>query len=416
MALKLNQLHKASKNPWSFILSQENNPYELNEQFDTGSYALNAVCSDGDMLGGVPLGKRIAFSGESSTAKSFFSAYIMKSFLNAHEDGIVVLFETEGSSIAQQADEIDIDKSRMIIEPVSIIEEMHTIYLNYLKRIEDDYFKTKERTKVLFVLDSLGMLSSNKEIEDKESGKNTRDMTRAAAIKSMYRAVSLKLSLLQCSMVTVNHSYTNIGGYGDAQIEGSGSGFMYAGDVRFLLTRSQKRIGNSQTGVVIRLKIKKSRWIKENQTIEIELDFEKGMNKHSYLVEWANKVGMLVADDNTVTFQGKEYPRTVFKAKIDKYLGDDGMAELRDKVKNMLGFGSAEEDIENMSVEQLVIKGVEFGFVSDTPRTIILSDGTKIKKKELRSNPAIVPEELIQKIKDKMLELRPDIEENMDVE
>lgn len=405
MALKLNQLKSVSKNPWSFVLSQENNPYEIKESFDTGCYALNAFCSDGDILTGLPLGKRISFSGESSTAKSFFSAYIMKAFLEQYKDGIIVLFETEGSSILQQADEIGMDKSRILIEPVSVIEELHTTYLNFLTKLEDDYIKTKERTKVLFVLDSLGMLSTKKELADKEAGKDTRDMTRAAAIKAMYRAISLKLTLLQCSMLTINHTYTNIGGYGDAQKEQGGSGFEYSGDVRFLLTKTQKRTGNSQTGVNIRLKIKKSRWIKENQTVEIELDFERGMNKHSNMIEWAKKVGMLqyVEKDDEVVYNGESYPRTVFESKFDEYMKDN-MELLRDKIKNMLGFGSTEEDVDSMTVETLVIKGVQFGLISDTPRTIILPDGTKIKKNELRGDPSLVPEELIQKIKENLKE------------
>lgn len=406
MALKLNQLKSVSNNPWSFILSQENNPYEIKETFDIGCYALNAFCSDGDILTGLPLGKRISFSGESTTAKSFFGAYIIDSFLKQYEDGMVVLFETEGSSILQQADEIGMDKSRILIEPVSVIEELHTTFLNILKKLEDDFNKTKERTKVLFVLDSLGMLSTRKELADKEAGKDTRDMTRAAAIKAMYRAISLKLTLLQCSMITINHSYTNIGGYGDSQVEQGGSGFEYSGDVRFLLSKSQKRAGNSQTGVIIRLKIKKSRWIKENQTVEIELDFEKGMKKNSYLINWADKIGLVQFDEkeNTVTYKGKEYPKAVFEEDLFEIMKDD-MQTLRDKIKNMLGFGVNEESVDDMTVETLVIRGVELGLISDTPRTIILSDGTKIKKKELRANPDIIPQELIQTIKDKLKEL-----------
>ena len=404
MALNLNKMRAISKNPWSFTLSQEDNPYDIKECFDTGCYALNAFCNDGDILGGLPLGKRISFAGESTTAKSYFSAFIIKAYLEQYKDAVVVIFETEGSSILQQAKAIGIDLSRVIIEPVGIIEELHTIYLNYLKKIEDDFLKTDERTKVLFVLDSLGMLSSNKEIDDKLAGNATRDMTRAAAIKGMYRAISLKLSLLQCSMITVNHSYTNIGGYGDSQVEAGGSGFQYSGDVRFLLSKSQKRTGNTQTGVVIRLKIKKSRWIKENQTVELELDFEKGLNKNSYLIDWAEKVGMLLADDKIITYNGEEYPRAVFENKLDEIMKDD-MLNLRDKIKNMLGFGENTEDIDDMNVETLVIKGVDLGLLTDTPRTIILSDGTKIKKKDLRGNPDLIPSELIEKIKNKLKEV-----------
>ncbi len=403
MALKLNQIKKISSNPWAFTLSDENSPYSIDECVDTNCYALNAFLSDGDIFKGLPMGKRISFSGESSTAKSYFNAFIIKSFLDKYEDGVVIIFETEGSSLRQQAESIGIDMTRVIVEPVNIIEELHTNIMQYLKKLEDDYMDTKERTKILFALDSLGMLSSNKEIDDKLAGNNTRDMTKAQAIKGMYRAISLKLSLLSISLLTINHSYTNIGGYGDSQVEGGGSGFQYSGDVRFLLSKSQKRTGNIQTGVTIRLKVKKSRFIKENQTIEIDLDFEKGLNKYSYMVEFADACGMLKSSDTMVKFEGNEYPRAMFEEKFGEYFNEEKMKILADRIKKMLGFG-ADDCIETMNIDKLINHGVTLGFITDTPRTIILPDGTKIKKNELRANEELIPKELIEQIKNKLKE------------
>jgi len=403
VALKLNQIKKISSNPWAFTLSDENSPYSIDECVDTNCYALNAFLSDGDIFKGLPMGKRISFSGESSTAKSYFNAFIIKSFLDKYEDGVVIIFETEGSSLRQQAESIGIDMTRVIVEPVNIIEELHTNIMQYLKKLEDDYMDTKERTKILFALDSLGMLSSNKEIDDKLAGNNTRDMTKAQAIKGMYRAISLKLSLLSISLLTINHSYTNIGGYGDSQVEGGGSGFQYSGDVRFLLSKSQKRTGNIQTGVTIRLKVKKSRFIKENQTIEIDLDFEKGLNKYSYMVEFADACGMLKSSDTMVKFEGNEYPRAMFEEKFGEYFNEEKMKILADRIKKMLGFG-ADDCIETMNIDKLINHGVTLGFITDTPRTIILPDGTKIKKNELRANEELIPKELIEQIKNKLKE------------
>lgn len=402
MALNLKQLKKISTNPWSFVLSEENNPYGMEEWFDTGCYALNAFLSDGDINKGAILGKRYAFSGESSTAKSYFTAYCVKTFLDKYPDGVVLFYETEGSSVREMAESIGIDMDRVIIEPVSIVEELKKNILQYIDKLEKDYQETKERTKMMIVLDSLGMLSTNKEIDDTLAGKDTKDMTMAQAKKSLYRSISLKLSLLQIPMFTVNHSYTNIGGYGDSQVESGGSGFQYAGDVRFLLSKSQKRSGNIQTGVTIRLKLKKSRFIKENQIIEIDLDFEKGMNKYSYMVDFANACGMLKATDTTITIEGNEYGRDVFELKFNEYFNDEKMKILAERIKISLGFGE-NDNIETMSVDKLVAHGVAMGLITDTPRTIILSDGTKIKKNELRANEDLIPEELIKEIKARLL-------------
>lgn len=402
MALSLNQLKKVSSNPWSFILSSENNPYNISEMFDTGSLALNAFLCDGDIFGGPPLGKRFGFSGESSTAKSFFLAHIIKAFLLKYPEAVVILYETEGSSILQQALEIGIPIDRIIIEPVSVVEDLHESFLNYIDKLEADYLKTKEYTRVLFALDSLGMLSSRKEIADKLAGIDKTDMTRSKAIKAMYRAVSLKLSLLKTPLITINHTYANIGGYGDAQTESGGSGFQYSGDVRLAVTKSQKKTGNIQTGVTIKAKIKKSRWIKENQVAEIELDFDKGMNRFSHMVEWASHIGMLKATETMVTFNGAEYPRVEFENKFDTYLGEEKMKEFAIKVKAMLGFGASDEDIDSMNLDKVISYGVQFGMLTDTPRMLLLPNGVKIKKNELRNDPSLFPEELIEAIKEKI--------------
>ena len=247
------------------------------------------------------------------------------------------------------------------------------------------------------------MLVSRKEVEDVSANKEVRDMTRAQAIKKFYRLVSLKLALLKISMITINHSYTNIGGYGDSQVESGGSGFMYAGDVRLLLSKSQKKTGTLQSGITVKVKVKKSRFIKENQTFNIDIDWEKGLNKFSYMVELANIVGMLKATDSKVTFEGNKYGRQMFEDNFDKYFNAEKMKTLAERIKNNLTFG-ADDNIEAMSVEKLVQYGITFGMIQDTPRLIILPDGIKIKKNELKFSEDLIPEDLLEKIKQKLTE------------
>lgn len=403
MALSFRQLKKVSNNPWSYVLNDTSNPYGIEEYFDTKCYILNAVLSDGDINKGCILGKKYCFSGEASTGKSLFSAYIVKSFLEHDKDRVAVIYETEGSSIKEMFEKIGVDMERVIVEPVNIIEELQTNIFKYIEELESDYLETKERTKMIFVLDSLGMLVSRKEVEDVSANKEVRDMTRAQAIKKFYRLVSLKLALLKIPMITINHSYTNIGGYGDSQVESGGSGFMYAGDVRLLLSKSQKKTGTLQSGITVKVKVKKSRFIKENQTFNIDIDWEKGLNKFSYMVELANIVGMLKATDSKVVFEGNEYGRQMFEDNFDKYFNEEKMKTLAERIKNNLTFG-ADDNIEAMSVEKLVQYGITFGMIQDTPRLIILPDGTKIKKNELKYSEDLIPEDLLEKIKQKLTE------------
>lgn len=409
MALNFKQLKKISKNPWSFTLDEENNPYKIKETFNTGCKILNAFCSDGDIRNGVPLGRRIMFSGESSTAKSYFINFIMKSYLEQFEDGMIVFFETEGSSVAQQAENAGLDLSRVIIEPVNIIEDLHEIFLTYITKLEEDFTKTNEKTRILFVLDSLGMLASRKEFDDKLAGNHTRDMTKAQAIKALFRTVSLKLSLLSCPLLVANHTYQNIGGYGDSQVEACGSGAAFAADVRFLLNKSQKKTGNVQTGVNIRLKVKKSRWVKENQTFEIAIDFEKGLVKNSYIVDLADKVGFLQLKDNgnTVIYNGNQHNRIVFENDIDSYICGGELDKLAELIKNNLSFGESDTDIDNLNINDIITAGVQFGLINDTPRTIIFNHNDavhKVKKSDLKGDPTLIPEELINEIKNRLQE------------
>lgn len=215
-------------------------------------------------------------------------------------------------------------------------------------------------------------------------------------------------------MITINHSYTNIGGYGDSQIESGGSGFMYAGDVRLLLSKSQKKTGTLQSGISVKVKVKKSRFIKENQSFNVDIDWEKGLNKYSYMVELANIVGMLKATDSKVTFDGNEYGRQMFEDNFEKYFNEEKMKTLSERIKNNLTFG-ADDNIDSLSIEKIVQYGITFGFIQDTPRLIILPDGTKIKKNELKFSEELIPEELIEKIKAKLSESE-NIEESKEME
>jgi hypothetical protein len=111
---------------------------------------------------------------------------------------------------------------------------------------------------------------------------------------------------------------------------------------------------------------------------------------------------MLKATETTVTFNGAEYPRVEFENKFDTYLGEEKMKEFAIKVKAMLGFGASDEDIDSMNLDKVISYGVQFGMLTDTPRMLMLPNGVKIKKNELRNDPSLFPEELIEAIKEKI--------------
>jgi len=176
----------------------------------TGSYSLNALLS-GSIYGGLPGNKIYAYAGEPSTGKSFYALAAVKQFLQDNQDGFVFYFESESAISRDMVIARGIDIKRMAIIPVATVQEFRTQAL----RILNKYMESPEngRPKIMFVLDSLGNLSTTKEMEDIVEGKETRDMTRSQLVKAAFRVLTLKLGMAQVGMICTNHIYDVIGSY-----------------------------------------------------------------------------------------------------------------------------------------------------------------------------------------------------------
>ena len=177
---------------------------------DTGSFALNAVLS-GSLYGGVPDNKISAFAGESATGKTFFVLGIVKSFLEKNPTGGVVYYDTEAAITKQMMQDRGIDTSRVIIAEPDTIQKFKTHALKLI----DSYDRQDEKTRppMMFVLDSLGMLSTSKEMDDSLEGKDTRDMTKSQIIKAAFRVLTLKLARVKIPLLVTNHVYELVGSY-----------------------------------------------------------------------------------------------------------------------------------------------------------------------------------------------------------
>lgn len=175
---------------------------------DTGSYIVNALIS-GSIYGGLPNNKITALAGETSTGKTFFALSIAKHFLESNPNGQVIYFETESAISRDMMVDRGIDATRVGLVPLCTVQEFRTQCI----KVVDEYMKLKEsdRPPLIFILDSLGMLSTTKEVEDASAGKETRDMTRSQVIKSVFRLLSLKLGQAKIPMIITNHTYDVIG-------------------------------------------------------------------------------------------------------------------------------------------------------------------------------------------------------------
>jgi RecA/RadA recombinase len=192
----------------TYLASDGGGSAEFGGFIDTGSYILNALLS-GSIFGGVSDNKITAFAGESAVGKSFFVLGIVRAFLDKNPTAIVVYYDTEAAVTKKMMSERGIDVERVIIAEPDTIQKFKT---HALKLIEA-YEKTSEseRPKMMFVLDSLGMLSTSKEMEDSLDGKDTRDMTKSQVIKAAFRVLTLKLAKVKVPMLVTNHVYEVVG-------------------------------------------------------------------------------------------------------------------------------------------------------------------------------------------------------------
>jgi len=184
------------------IASEGKSSAEFTGYIDTGSYILNALIS-GTIYGGIPNNKVIALAGESSVGKSFVALGIIQKFLADNQEAIAIDYLSEPAITNEMMIERGIDTDRVIIaEPVTVQQFRH----HAIKTLES-YISSEEKPPLLMVLDSLGALSTTKEVEDTAEGKETQDMTRAKVIKAAFRVLTLKMARAKVPMIITNHTY-----------------------------------------------------------------------------------------------------------------------------------------------------------------------------------------------------------------
>jgi len=259
---------------------------EFGGYIDTGCYALNAILS-GSIYGGVPNNKITAFAGESATGKTFFVLGIVRSFLEQHPEGGVVYYDTEAAVTREMMETRGIDTKRVIIAEPDTLQKFRTHALKMLEAY--DKKAPNDRPPMMFVLDSLGMLSTSKEMEDSLEGKDTRDMTKAQIIKAAFRTLTLKLAKVKVPLLVTNHVYDITGAYVPTKEISGGSGLRYAASTIAMLGKRKEKDGTEVIGNIIKVKMYKSRLSKENSQVEVLLSYEKGLNKHYGLLELAEK-------------------------------------------------------------------------------------------------------------------------------
>ena len=306
---------------------------------DTGSFIFNALVS-GSLYGGVSGDKITAIAGESSTGKTFFSLAVVKNFLDSNPDASCIYFDTEAAVNKSLLSSRGIDLSRLAVVNVVTIEEFRTKAL----KIVDMYLKTPaaDRKPCMFVLDSLGMLSTNKEINDALDDKQVRDMTKSQLIKGAFRMLTLKLGQAKIPMLVTNHTYDVIGAYVPTKEMGGGSGLKYAASTIIHLSKKKEKDGTEIVGNIIKAKTAKSRLSKENMDVGVRLYYdERGLDKYFGLLELGEKGGMWknVAGRYDLGDGKKIYAKAILKDP-EQYFTPEVMEKLEVIAKGTFSYGN----------------------------------------------------------------------------
>ena len=312
---------------------------ETESYVDTGSLIFNALVS-GSLSGGVSANKITAIAGESSTGKTFFSLAVVKNFLDTNPDAYCLYFDTEAAINKSLLESRGIDLERLVVVNVVTVEEFR---MKALKCV--DIYQKKpegERKPCMFVLDSLGMLSTEKEINDALNDKNVRDMTKSQLIKGAFRMLTLKLGQAKIPMIVTNHTYDVIGAYVPTKEMGGGSGLKYAASTIIHLSKKKEKDGKDVIGNIIKCKTAKSRLSKENTDVGVRLFYdERGLDKYYGLLElgetggmWKNVAGRYDLGDGK-----KIYAKEILKDP-EKYFTDDIMEKLDVIARGTFSYGA----------------------------------------------------------------------------
>ena len=310
---------------------------ETENYVDTGSYIFNGLVS-GSIFGGVSGNKITAIAGESSTGKTFFSLAVVKNFLDSNPDGYCLYFDTEAAVNKSLLADRGIDLNRLVVINVVTIEEFR---VKALKAV-DKYMKMpiEDRKPCMFVLDSLGMLSTEKEITDALNDKQVRDMTKSQLVKGAFRMLTLKLGQANIPLIVTNHTYDVIGSYVPTKEMGGGSGLKYAASTIIYLSKKKEKDKTEVVGNLIKAKTAKSRLSKENKQVEIRLFYDhRGLDRHYGLLELGEIGGLWKNVAGRYEIGGKKLYAKQILSEPDTYFTEDVMQALDEIAQKEFSYG-----------------------------------------------------------------------------
>lgn len=334
---------KSMKNELATIVGEQGMIGDCEEFLDTGSYMLNAIMS-ADLFKGIPKNKTIAIASDSGIGKSFFCVSIAREFQKNFPNGYVVYYETENAFTSKMFEERGIDLDRLLYVPIGVVEQFRHESTKFVK----DYNELPEEEKVPFImiLDSIGNLSTEKEYEDAISGANKTDMTKGRLVKSALRTLKMELSKANAPLIMTNHVYSEIGTMYPQEVMTGGKGPLFLSDVVLFLSKRKDKEGTVQVGNFITARARKSRFTKENSSVEIYLNFKTGINKYHGLLPFAEKAGVYKRIGNRYEVpDGRKLYEKQIMANPQEFFTQEVLEKINEYIHEEFSYGGYTEEL-----------------------------------------------------------------------
>ena len=294
------------------------------------------VALSGKLDGGLASGLTV-LAGPSKHFKTLFALKLAAAFLKKYDDSILLFYDSEFGSPEQYFGMFDIDMKRVLHTPIVDIEQLKFDMVGQLENIE-------RKDKVVIVIDSIGNLASKKELDDARDSKSVADMTRAKALKGLFRMVTPYLTMRDIPLLAVNHTYETQEMF-SKQVVSGGKGIYYSASNIWIVGRRQNKVGTEVEGYDFIINVEKSRFVKEKSKIPISVTWEGGIKKYSGLLEvaveggfvmkpskgWFSKVNMDTGEMETKKWREKDTHTTEF---WDSILGESKFSDfIQEKYK-----------------------------------------------------------------------------------
>jgi RecA/RadA recombinase len=268
------------------------------------------VALSGDIDGGLTSGLTV-LAGPSKHFKTSFALLMGAAYLDQYKDAVMLFYDSEFGSPQQYFESFGIDTNRVLHTPITDVEQLKFDLVGQLENIDRD-------DKVVIVIDSIGNLASKKELEDAINEKSVADMSRAKALKGLFRMVTPYLTMKNIPLLAVNHTYQEMGLF-PKQVVGGGTGIYYSADNIWILGRKQDKKGTEIKGYHFVINVEKSRFVKEKSKIPVSVTWEGGIETYSGLLEVALAGGYVTK------------PNVGWYAKVDMETGEIEETKVREK-------------------------------------------------------------------------------------